>query len=93
MALQQHDRSRFRPATSGSQTITISTEEPLSPQIQSPPSGTLRLRAEGVSPQEDESERRHVQWAEDVVNNEGMGKKSSKGMRYRILYSTLGPAY
>lgn len=39
----------------------------------SAPSGVLRLRAEP-------SERRHIQWAEDVVDNEGMGKKSSKGM-------------
>lgn len=38
----------------------------------SAPSGTLRLRAEP-------SEQRHIQWAEDVVDNEGMGKKSSKG--------------
>jgi len=37
----------------------------------SAPSGVLRLRAEP-------SERRHIQWAEDVVDNEGMGKKSSK---------------
>jgi len=35
------------------------------------PSGTLRLRAEP-------SEQRHIQWAEDVIDNEGMGKKSSK---------------
>ncbi|OCK83623.1 hypothetical protein K432DRAFT_379331 [Lepidopterella palustris CBS 459.81] len=35
------------------------------------PSGTLRLRAEPA-------EERHIQWAEDVVDNEGMGKKSSK---------------
>ncbi|KAL1797456.1 hypothetical protein ACET3X_004062 [Alternaria dauci] len=37
----------------------------------SAPSGVLRLRA-------GPSERRHIQWAEDVVDNEGMGKKSSK---------------
>ncbi|KAF2117559.1 phosphatase inhibitor-domain-containing protein [Lophiotrema nucula] len=37
----------------------------------SAPSGTLRLRAEPA-------EERHIQWAEDVVDNEGMGKKSSK---------------
>ena len=36
------------------------------------PSGVLRLRAEP-------EDRRHIQWAEDVVDNEGMGKKSSKG--------------
>lgn len=35
-------------------------------------SGVLRLRAEP-------EERRHIQWAEDVIDNEGMGKKSSKG--------------
>lgn len=38
----------------------------------SAPSGVLRLRAEPT-------ERRHIQWAEDVIDNEGMGKKSSKG--------------
>ena len=39
----------------------------------SAPSGTLRLRAEPA-------EERHIQWAEDVIDNEGMGKKSSKGV-------------
>lgn len=37
--------------------------------------GTLRLRAEAEEP----SEQRRIQWAEDVIDNEGMGKKSSKG--------------
>ncbi|EON68850.1 hypothetical protein W97_08108 [Coniosporium apollinis CBS 100218] len=32
---------------------------------------TLRLRVEPA-------EERHIQWAEDVIDNEGMGKKSSK---------------
>lgn len=41
----------------------------------SAPSGVLRLRAEP-------DERRHIQWAEDVIDNEGMGKKSSKGTRH-----------
>ena len=53
------------PSTSGSQTIT---ETPAGP---STPSATLRLRAEP-----EESQR--VRWAEGVVDNEGMGKKSSK---------------
>jgi protein phosphatase 1 regulatory subunit 11 len=35
--------------------------------------GTLVLRAEPA-------EQRRIQWAQDVVDNEGMGKKSSKGM-------------
>jgi hypothetical protein len=63
------------PATSGSQTQT-STQPVLR---LSAPSGTLRLRAEPV-------ERRHIQWAEDVVDNEGMGKKSSKG-RYSSTHA------
>ncbi|PVI07746.1 hypothetical protein DM02DRAFT_511648 [Periconia macrospinosa] len=51
--------------------VTI-TETPAQPVLRlSAPSGTLRLRA---GPEE----RRHIQWAEDVVDNEGMGKKSSK---------------
>jgi protein phosphatase 1 regulatory subunit 11 len=53
------------PATHGSQTILQTNAGP------SAPSGTLRLRAEP-------SERRGIRWAEDVVDNEGMGKKSSK---------------
>ncbi len=36
------------------------------------PAGTLRLRGEPV-------EDRRIRWAEDVVDNEGMGKKTSKG--------------
>jgi protein phosphatase 1 regulatory subunit 11 len=52
-------------ATNGSQTILQTNAGP------SVPSGTLRLRAE---PQE----RRGISWAEDVIDNEGMGKKSSK---------------
>ena len=52
-------------ATNGSQTITSTNTGP------SIPIPTLRLRAEPA-------ERPRVQWAEDVVDNEGMGKKSSK---------------
>ena len=49
----------------------------------SAPSGVLRLRAEP-------EERRHIQWAEDVIDNEGMGKKSSKGMfALHVLYHEL----
>jgi len=50
--------------TSGSRTI-------LQTNTNATPSATLRLRAEP-----EESQR--VRWAEDVVDNEGMGKKSSK---------------
>jgi hypothetical protein len=54
---------------SGSRTIEVRPQPVLR---LSAPSGVLRLRAEPA-------ERRHIQWAEDVVDNEGMGKKSSKG--------------
>jgi len=53
-------------ATNGSQTVLQT--DPNSPNS---PNATLRLRAEP-------EERRRIQWAEDVIDNEGMGKKSSK---------------
>jgi hypothetical protein len=53
--------------THGSLTLTASQAGPV----------TLRLRAEA-----EPSERRGIKWAEDVVDNEGMGKKSSKGVLY-----------
>jgi protein phosphatase 1 regulatory subunit 11 len=39
------------------------------------PDGTLRLR--GAS-----TDDRRVMWAEDVIDNEGMGKKKSKGVHH-----------
>lgn len=56
---------------------------------------TLRLRAERAEPEE----RRHIQWAEGVVDNEGTGRKSSKGTdlfqlrsaRAKGLFRRLGP--
>jgi len=56
-----------QPSTSASNTRTIEQR----PQPVLRLSGTLRLRAEPA-------EERHIQWAEDVIDNEGMGKKSSK---------------
>jgi protein phosphatase 1 regulatory subunit 11 len=42
--------------------------------------GTLRLRAEDdASATRGETPARHIRWSQDVVDNEGMGKKSSKG--------------
>lgn len=29
--------------------------------------------------------RRRIRWSEDVVNNEGMGRKSSKGIYFHLL--------
>lgn len=64
-----HLRTSNNAPTSGSQTITSNASGPSAPP-------TLRLRAEETPPQPEPSQ--HVRWAEDVVDNEGMGKKSSK---------------
>lgn len=64
---------------------TSSTVERLAPQHGDPQSlrvsGTLRLRADD-EPTADNNEAngptRRIRWSEDVVDNEGMGKKSSK---------------
>jgi hypothetical protein len=61
--------------TSSSTTSVTTTPETL--PIHIPPSIRLVLRAEP-------SEERHIQWAEDVIDNEGMGKKSSKGKFSRL---------
>lgn len=47
------------------------------------------LRAEATQEQQPQEQERRVQWAEDVVNNEGMGKKSSKGNGLRIVFAAL----
>ncbi|KAF2100806.1 hypothetical protein NA57DRAFT_74403 [Rhizodiscina lignyota] len=65
--MAQHMRQQNTAAASASTTQTTAE-----PSIAT--SGTLRLRAESISP----AEERHIQWAEDVIDNEGMGKKSSK---------------
>ena len=69
--MSNHPSTRLRERGSraatrtGTQTITQTNAGP------SIPIPTLRLRAE-------RGERRHIQWAEDVIDNEGMGKKKSK---------------
>ncbi|KAL5120559.1 Type 1 phosphatases regulator ypi1 [Pleosporales sp. CAS-2024a] len=62
--------SRTTPPTpqGGSRTVQVQPQPAL--RLSAPP-GVLRLRAEPA-------ERRRIQWAEDVIDNEGMGKKSSK---------------
>lgn len=48
--------------------------------------GTLRLRAEDTPDTTAEpSPSRRIRWSEDVVDNEGMGKKSSKGKKQPSL--------
>lgn len=76
-SLRQSSPSTTTPLpTSGSQTIT----QPANP--------TLRLRGQHTSsasnpstnqsPSTSSSNRRHIQWDASVIDNEGMGKKSSK---------------
>lgn len=69
-----HPQTHLRSATPthGSQTQTSTHPLP-----QPPPTATLRLRA--TSPSPDETSQR-VRWAEDVVDNEGLGRKKSKGV-------------
>lgn len=69
MAASQTASPRTATPISGSRTMEEVRPQPV--LRLSAPSGVLRLRAEP-------SEQRHIQWAEDVIDNEGMGKKSSK---------------
>lgn len=69
--MAHHHTSTASQPTSASQTQTLQT-----PQEGPAPSATLRLR--GVSPATAEASEPRVRWAEDVVDNEGLGKKSSK---------------
>ena len=69
-------------APSGSQTEVTDVQSQSSnsdaqqPQI----TGTLRLRGYRTETNADGRPERRIRWAEDVVDNEGQGKKSSKGM-------------
>ncbi|KAJ5855729.1 uncharacterized protein N7529_009673 [Penicillium soppii] len=64
-------RSR-QPASNSLRTTTESREQSV------PFPATLRLRAEEAPAAEETSSSRRIRWSEDVVDNEGMGKKSSK---------------
>ena len=57
---------------------------------QAPAQAVLHLR--GATREEEaqrEGERRGITWAEDVVDNEGMGRKSSKGLFLAFLLPML----
>jgi hypothetical protein len=58
--------------TTQTQTLTITTPKSHDPPPPVPV-GTLRLRGVAMHT------RRRIRWAEDVVDNEGLGRKSSKG--------------
>lgn len=77
--------SARQPATHGSRTMildpTETNEEPTNPVV-----GVLELMGEP-------STGRRVQWDEEVVDNENMGKKKSKSKRFLVsfwLCSSLG---
>ena len=67
----QRLRAREETPTSGSQTITATDSEEQTSREETPV--VLHLQ---VVPNQDE---RRVTWDEEVIDNENMGKKSSKG--------------
>ncbi|GAB7356304.1 hypothetical protein MBLNU459_g7102t1 [Dothideomycetes sp. NU459] len=69
MSTRPSHRTAAPSAAAGS--LTVTSQEAGPSTAFSLPARTLRLRAEPA-------ERRRIQWAEDVIDNEGMGKKSSK---------------
>jgi hypothetical protein len=78
-------RTRQPMASNLFQTTTESPQD--SPTAHIPT--TLRLRAEEAPTDTSEatSSSRRIRWSEDVVDNEGMGKKSSKGMVLIYVFS------
>ncbi|KAL4930021.1 PPP1R11/YPI1 family protein [Aspergillus undulatus] len=73
-----HSRQMFsQNSTSSSRVSSVSRvhEDTSNSQV----TGTLRLRAEVEAPaSREQTPARRIRWSEDVVDNEGMGKKSSK---------------
>lgn len=76
----------------------LQTSTPRASTTIAAPQAVLRLRGaprEEIQGNGEGSERRTIQWAEDVVDNEGMGKKKSKGIvlsRLAIaIFSLLSP--
>jgi protein phosphatase 1 regulatory subunit 11 len=73
---QSHNTRTAAPSTTTHTTTTTQTQTltPHNPTL-APPLITLRLRgAPSPAPPSD----RRIRWAEDVVDNEGLGRKSSK---------------
>jgi len=65
--------TRQRPVPTSQSQTTVEGESSTQAQTQTEPQAILRLR--GAPP----PTNRSVQWAEDVVDNEGLGRKKSKG--------------
>lgn len=77
---QQQQQRQAGPAAGPSQTTT-ETGGSIQPET-APAPRILRLRGRHAPSD------RSVQWAEDVVDNEGLGRKSSKGtVRSRVAVS------
>ncbi len=84
-------RTQMRPSTSspndGSRTLTVTNAPPIEASSSVPTVGSLRLRGARRKPR--------VAWSEDVVDNEGCGKKKSKSasmsFTFIIVVSDLYP--
>ncbi|OJJ94620.1 hypothetical protein ASPACDRAFT_1877523 [Aspergillus aculeatus ATCC 16872] len=78
---QVHQTAPTSASGSRTESLAESNEGPSTTRI----SATLRLRAESAEDRSISNEHaeiqnpaRHIQWRDDVIDNEGMGKKSSK---------------
>lgn len=71
--------ARLQP--SGGQQTQMQSTAQTAPTIttQAPRQAVLRLRGAATRTEAVEAGRPTIRWAEDVVDNEGMGRKSSKG--------------
>jgi len=71
MSLRTERRARTAPLSASATATATATESDAIREAPPVPDGTLRLRGAAVH-------ERRVVWAEDVVDNEGLGRKSSK---------------
>ncbi|KAK0469441.1 phosphatase inhibitor-domain-containing protein [Desarmillaria tabescens] len=70
MSSRTQTRSSTASPNDGSRTVTITNAPPVESSSSTPAVGSLRLRGARRKPR--------VAWSEDVVDNEGCGKKKSK---------------
>ena len=78
--MTSHPRTAARTVAAGSGTATPTGTHGSQTLLQtnSSDSGPATLHLRAAEPAHSSDGRRRIQWAEDVVDNEGMGKKSSK---------------
>jgi len=76
-------RNRRQPASSTTSQTQTETNAAPHPRI-AIPVGTLRLRA-AAAPNDT-----RVRWAEDVIDNEGLGRKRSKGSSLKMPQCPFG---